>query len=212
LLNRASNVLGLAAFTLAACLALTRTPSGSTGFDWLISPLIVVVVVLGIFVGATAQAAAKHPPVYRTLRSSSSIGIDEAPDVVWNFLMAPGTSTLINPRVLQENRLEGTPRGVGEQVAMIVEGPDGAPYAHVSEIIEAANGRIRARGVSGPPTSETWELQTTPAGGTLATLELEAPFLRYRAHLRSPRKVVDEQIAQGLSALKRVLEAPAPPS
>jgi hypothetical protein len=66
----------------------------------------------------------------------ASIDIAAPRERVWDFLMSPVTSALLDPHFIKTFPVPGTPEGVGQQWCVMLQAEEGGIELHLQEIVD----------------------------------------------------------------------------
>jgi len=150
------------------------------------------------------------PSTRRRWRATATTTIARPPDQVWEFIRPAETAPLLQPEVRRAFHVPGTPSGVGEQQAAVIEGPDGTQLAVIHEITELRPGEYaETRSVTWPPSRQTFRLEPAP-GGTTLTYTTEVSGARWWQPRTLVHKAVVASAQRYVDAVKRVMESEPP--
>lgn len=166
--------------------------------------------VAGVFAFVLRSTPVLKKPYTKEWIGAAKIIIHRTPEQVWHFIRDPAFAPLTGRETERAFQVPGTPDGPGNQQVFISPGQFG--YKHL-ELMEVTDERpwtwVAVRSLTSGGWS-TYELEPVPAG-TQLTVTMANEFLRFQAHMTSPRTALQNAAAEYVQNVKRVIESGAIP-
>ena len=152
----------------------------------------------------------RYKPSTKLWEGSARVEILSSPETVWYFLHEPQYLPLISPIVKRSFRAPDTPGAAGPQQVMIGDDPNGKKVLWLAETVEEIPFTSFAMQNVNGNARDHFRLDTS-LRGTLLTVTVSLPYLRFAAHRISPRKDLENKAGAYAAAVKRVVESAAVP-
>ena len=176
----------------------------------LLPTLFWIAVLTSIFAAVLRRTPVLRKPYTKEWTGAATIVIYRTPEQVWHFIRDPAFAALTSPGTEQAFHVPGTPDGPGSQQVFVSPGQFGYKLASLLEVTdERPWSWVEVRHLTSGGWS-TYDLEPVPAG-TQLTVTMANEFLRWQAHTTSPRTQLQNEAAQYVQNVKRVIESGAVP-